>query len=279
MQKIINHLIQLQELMEARAQQTAAALPDRLEPLDAAIKTLEGELPPEIHQQFMRIKHKLHVGIVPVSDGICTGCGVALPVGLGPKIVSGDMLYACPTCARMLYHQPKSTPRNIPPKKRRSEPPKVGISRFSSVELMVPAMAAGTRDEAIRELAAKIQAAGFMSNADELVEAVLRREAIVSTAVDYGLAFPHARGIEGGGLTLAMGTSKKGIRFDDQARLLTRIIVLLIIPTAASAFYLKLLSGLIETFREKESRDAILVETDPAKMWKCLAKLTKSTIK
>ena len=35
----------------------------------------------------------------------------------------------------------------------------------------------------------------------------------MSTAVDNAIAFPHVRGVEGGALNLALGVSKKGIKF------------------------------------------------------------------
>jgi len=86
-----------------------------------------------------------------------------------------------------------------------------------------------------------------VDKADKLIEAALRREAILSTAVDHGLAFPHVRNVEGGGLTLAMGITAKPIQWTMDGEPATRMVFFMAIPTAASAFYLKLLSGLMET--------------------------------
>jgi mannitol/fructose-specific phosphotransferase system IIA component (Ntr-type) len=112
------------------------------------------------------------------------------------------------------------------------------------------------------------------------VEEVLRREAVCPTAVDFGLAFPHVRWVEGGGLTLAVGLSRDGILFegsrDDE---LTHIVFLLMIPTAASAFYLKLLSGLTETFMKEPARDALFAAENQKEMWKTLLKVTRRAIK
>ena len=58
----------------------------------------------------------------------------------------------------------------------------------------------------------------------DLIEEALRREAILSTAVDHGLAFPHVRGVEGGGLALALGVSEKGIDFGGLAKSKTRLV-------------------------------------------------------
>ncbi len=92
------------------------------------------------------------------------------------------------------------------------------------------------------------------------------------------MAFPHVRGVEGGALTLALGLSKKGIKFGGPGRKLTRIVFFMVIPTAASAFYLKLLSGLTQTFRQTEARNKLFEANTPEKLWKTLLKLTKNTV-
>jgi mannitol/fructose-specific phosphotransferase system IIA component (Ntr-type) len=52
----------------------------------------------------------------------------------------------------------------------------------------------------------------------------------------------------------------------------------MVIPTAASAFYLKLLAGLTTTFIVEEAREKLMAETTPEGMWKALCKLTRPTI-
>ena len=42
------------------------------------------------------------------------------------------------------------------------------------------------------------------------------------------------------------------------------------IPTAANAFYLKLLAGLTETFMEAQAREKLLAEKEPNKLWRVL---------
>ena len=128
-------------------------------------------------------------------------------------------------------------------------------------------------------MASKMEAEGFIEGTGQLVEAALQREAILSTAVDHGLAIPHVRGVEGGGLTLAMGLSHAGIKWHDDAEELTHVVFFIVIPTAASAFYLKLLAGLAETFTDAEAREAILAETDAEALWKTLVKVTRKTVK
>jgi len=122
MHRIINHMIQLQELAVARAQQEASMPGARLAQLDASIQTLAGELPPDIYAQFHKIEKRGQLAIVPVANGVCSACGMTLPVSLIHAVHAAERIHQCPTCARLLYY-PESLPRNIRKSQRRSEPP------------------------------------------------------------------------------------------------------------------------------------------------------------
>lgn len=277
MQPIINHLIQLQELSIARAQQEVGMPGAQLDQLDAAIASLTKELPEDVSLQFSRLLQKNHLAIVPVVNGVCTACGMALPVSLVHKVHAAEHIYACPSCARMLFYRASSA-RNTRKSPRRSDPPKIGIDRFSAETLMIPALKGTDRESVLDELCQKLAAEGFVDDAGKLLEAALNREAIISTAVDSGLAFPHVRCIEGGALTLALGIAPKGIKFDPAGKASTRVIFFVVIPTAASAFYLKLLAGLSQVFQKVENRDKLLEADTAEKLWKALIKATRLVI-
>ncbi len=155
---------------------------------------------------------------------------------------------------------------------------RAGVARFSSDELMLPRLEADSRDDAISELIELMAQKGFVENPAELLEAALRREAIVSTALDHGMAFPHVRGIEGGGLIFSLGLKKRGFKFDPHAGRLTRICFFIVVPSATSVFYLQVLSGLIEALREDSARKKLLASETPQQMWTAIKGLTQKTI-
>ena len=253
-------------------------MPDaRLGQLDAAIQTMMSELPLDVRAHVEKMHKKRFLAIVPLAAQVCSACGVVLPVSQVHAVRAAMDLYRCANCARYLFY-PEAAPRHISKKQSRGLPPKVGIARFSSPELMIPQLKAESRDEAVAEMCQLLKEKGFVDNAERLVEESLRREAIASTAVDKGLAFPHVRGVEGGGLTLALGISKKGIKFGGPVKTLSRIVFFIVIPTAASAFYLKLLSGLTQALREEEERQQLLETKTPEALWKALVKVTRSTV-
>lgn len=273
---VITQLVQLQELLIAKKQQEASA-PDgaHTEKLDEAIIALAKALPPPVLAQFQRLLKRDPQAIVPIENGICTGCGVALPIALTHQVHAADDIYHCPECARLLFYREKIA-RNTRKAARRNDAPLAGIARYSAESLMIADLAATDREGAIRELAALMQEEGFVDDTDTLVTAALQREAIVSTAVGNGVAFPHVRSVEGGGLTLALGVSKKGIPFDPaNPDDLVHIVFFMVIPTAASAFYLKLLSTLSRALASEPARQKLVDAPSAERLWKELDKLTQ----
>lgn len=273
----IKHLIQLQDLIVARAQQQASMPSPRLEQLDKNIATLAGELPVDLKTHFNRLLQKNIEAIVPITGGNCSGCGYALTKAMINSIHAGDELNRCPNCTRILYAPDVPLTRNSP-RRRWGDPVKRGIERFSSPELMMPSLKGTSKEEILLEMCENLRDQGYIENCSDLHDAALRREAIVSTAVENGIAFPHVRGVEGGGLVLTVGISKKGIKFGAPGGKLSKIFFYMIIPTAASAFYLKLLSGLTQSFSSKEARDLLLKAGTQEELWKILVKATKKTI-
>ena len=58
----------------------------------------------EIFKRYQKIREKKDgVAVVPVSDGFCGGCSIALPPQLINDILRGKELVACRNCLRILY--------------------------------------------------------------------------------------------------------------------------------------------------------------------------------
>lgn len=279
MHPIANHLIQLQELALIREEQEVMTGRSRLEELDRAIAEMVAKLPEDVRTLYQRLKEKDPITIAPVFDNRCTACAMHLPISLAQAVRMEREIHSCPNCARLLY-APETPIRGIGRRTSRVAPQKTGISRFSAEGLMIPSLGGDTAEAVIREMATRLRDEGFVDRVEELVEAALRREAIISTAVGNGLAFPHVRGVEGGGLSLVLGLSRRGIAWpytpDGKP---VRILFFIAIPTAATAFYLKLLSGLTTTFTQAEARRTLLSCKTPETLWKTLIKVTRSSVK
>jgi PTS system nitrogen regulatory IIA component len=277
MKRILNHLIQLQDLCLTRKEQETLVPERELSELDASIKELKAELPKRYFRKFETLQKRYQAAVVPVFEGACSGCGAVLPTAIGQKIISGDELIQCPMCSRILYSYKG-------PKKRIQKSPEfildssIGVSRFSSELLMIPALDAENKKEAIKELVHLMADNEFIDQPEEVIESSLRREAMLTTAVGSGLAFPHVRGIECCGLTLAVGLKEAGLDWNTPDGKPVQIVSFMVIPIAASAFYLELVSGLMKTFRDKDNYESLINSETKTEMWENLIDLTEGNV-
>ena len=275
MKSQINILRQLQELVLTRDEHHQTGDGSRLDSLNDAIDGLKAKLEPQVAGIYDRLYKKSHIVISAMANGCCAGCGMQVPIAQGQQVRLGQHLVACSSCGRILFAADEDSVMNTSEAPDRDNP-KTGISRFSAEELMIADLGAATREDAIAQLAEAMERHGFISSADNLVAAAMERESVLSTAIDGGIAFPHVRGVEGGGLTLAMGVSRKGIDWDGEK---VNIVSLSAIPVAVSAFYLRLMAGLSQTFAKDANRKAVMEAKDPPSLWKALQKATRTSVK
>ena len=277
MKSQLNTLNQLQELVLTRDEHHRIGDGSHMDSLDQSIDALVDQLEPQPKALYQRLYKKDHIVMSPMVNGCCAVCGMRLPISQIQQVRLAKTIQTCSSCGRMLFNEDDDAPRSTVEPPARGEPRKTGISRFSAEELMICDLKSSTAEGAIRELAEAMVANRFVSNADALVVAAMERESILSTAMGNGLAFPHVRGVEGGGLTIALGVSKDGIAYDDSGTKV-HFIFFSVIPVAVSAFYLRLMSGLSDAFSKKANRDLLMAAKTSTELWKALTKTTRSTI-
>ena len=274
MKSQINILRQLQELVLIRDEHHQTGDGSHLDQLNDSIDNLQAKLDTQALGLYNRLYKKSHIVIASMSNGCCSVCGMQVPIAQAQQVRLAQHLVTCSSCGRILFADEADAARNVAEKADRDDV-KTGISRFSAEELMVVDLDNSSREAAIAQLAKVMEDNHFISNADSLVAAAMDREAVLSTAMG-DVAFPHVRGVEGGGLTLALGVSKKGIDWGGEK---VRLVFLSAIPVAVSAFYLRLMAGLAQSFAKKDSRDAAVASKDSAALWKMLVKATRHAVK
>src|SRR5262249_53718585 len=90
------------------------------------------------------------------------------------------------------------------------------LADFVVPEAIIPDLRAGTREGAAREMADALCAAGCFRRADaeDIAQAVLRREGLGTTGVGDGVALPEARHPAVGRTFGTIGRSRRGLEFD-----------------------------------------------------------------
>lgn len=275
MKSQLNNLRQLQELVLTRDEHHQTGDGSHLDSLNDSIAALQDKLDPQVSGLYQRLYKKSHIVMAAMSNGCCSVCGMQVPIAQSQQVRLAKHLVTCSSCGRILFASEADAAHNVSDRYDRDDP-KTGISRFSAEELMLVDLDADTTEGAITALAKLMESNKFIANADSLITAAMDREGVLSTAIGGSLAFPHVRGVEGGGLTLAMGISRKGIDWDGEK---VHIVFLSAIPVAVSAFYLRLMSGIIQSLSKKDNFDALMGAKDQAALWKALVKATRHTVK
>ena len=275
MKSQINTLRQLQELVLTRDEHNQTGDGSHLDALNDSIDAIQRRLDPQVAGLYSRLYAKSHIVMSAMTNNCCAVCGMQVPIAQGQQVRLGQHLVTCSSCGRILFAADEDSVVNTSEAPDRDNP-KTGISRFSAEELMVCDLGPVTREQAIERLASAMQEHGFISSSENLVAAALEREGVLSTAMEGGLAFPHVRGVEGGGLTMAVGISKKGVDWDGEK---VHAVFLSAIPVAVSAFYLRLMAGIAKSFAKESALKALLDAKDSAALWKALQKSTRAAVK
>lgn len=274
----LKRLFRYQELIFALSERESSSPRSSTDKLETSIKRAEARLPKALRPRLVTLRTKSPVVIAPVENGGCGVCRNTLPTAVEQAVKANAAYECCPACGRILY-LPDGTPRQTG--KRTSNPFRgnvSGIAQYTSEALIIPKLAAKTPEGAIRELAELLEEQGFIEDAGEIAALALEREKIAPTAVERALAFPHVRGVEGGGLVMAIGMRRQGYDFGSPDGKKTKILFFSVIPSAAGSFYLKMLAELMCSFHDAQARHALLAAPDSAEAWKTLCDLTAQTV-
>lgn len=77
---------------------------DAIGALDEKIEELEGRLDPRVSSRYGRLARRGMRVVVPVLNGICYGCFVAVPTAVASETDRHLQLDVCENCGRFLYH-------------------------------------------------------------------------------------------------------------------------------------------------------------------------------
>ncbi len=111
--------------------------------------------------------------------------------------------------------------------------------------------------EAIEELLDVLAKQKLIENKKLLLTRIIDRENLVSTAIGYGVALPHARVDAGGEIAVAVGRSDKGIDFDAHDGQKVHLIILVVWNPTLPGLFNHLFAGLARFLIRAENRGRI----------------------
>lgn len=137
------------------------------------------------------------------------------------------------------------------------------VLRLTSEDRFIPELKAGDKEGVLAELADALLAGSPITDKETILEMLKSREALGSTAVGPGVAFPHGRTLAAQNLIIVVGRSQAGIDFDAVDGGRTHLFFMLIAPPQDTGNqYIRSLAVLIEKMQDPALRDAALAAAD-----------------
>jgi len=110
-----------------------------------------------------------------------------------------------------------------------------------------------------------------VKNSAELLDSILKREALMSTAVGRGIAIPHVRLSSVTDLVMAVGISKRDILdFDAVDGNPVRLVFMIAAANNQHDYYLQTISHFRAKLRNEELKSSLLNSTDPMEIYALL---------
>ncbi len=133
------------------------------------------------------------------------------------------------------------------------------IMEFLSKKAIVTDIKSSKKEDVIKELVDSLIEAGDIEkrSRNKLIEALMNREALGSTAIGQGIAIPHAKSDSVSKLVAAFGLSNKGVDFDSLDGEPAYIFFLLVAPQDSAGPHLKALARISRLLKDKYFRDTL----------------------
>jgi len=138
------------------------------------------------------------------------------------------------------------------------------IMDFLSEEAITTDLKSVNKTEAIKELVELLIVSGDVDKKDKnkVVELLLAREALGSTAIGHNVGIPHAKADCIKSLVGAFGLSRKGVDFDSLDGEPVYIFFLLLAPQDSAGPHLKALARISRLIKDKYFRDSLKAAKD-----------------
>ena len=147
------------------------------------------------------------------------------------------------------------------------------ISEFLCAKAIMIDLKGTNKNEIIEELVDALVDAKAVEkkHKTKLIEVLLTREALGSTAIGQGVAIPHGKCDFVNKLVAGLGISKKGVGFDSLDGEPAYIFFLLIAPIDSAGPHLKALAKISRLLKDKYFRENLKVANDEKSIIKLIA--------
>ncbi|GAB4328868.1 MAG: hypothetical protein Kow0074_25050 [Candidatus Zixiibacteriota bacterium] len=140
------------------------------------------------------------------------------------------------------------------------------LSKFCEEDLMTFDLQGDTKEAVITELVDLASQSSLVRDRDELLNAVLEREKLVTTGVGYGVAFPHAKTRAMKGIVIAFGRSEVGVDFEAMDKKPVHLFFLIAAPEDAIGAHLNVMARLSYIMKSEKNRERLMRAKTPGEV-------------
>ncbi len=135
-------------------------------------------------------------------------------------------------------------------------------------ELLNPAavstrLRAQAKREALVELVELLETAHGFRSQGEILDRVMRREAMMTTGIGNGVAIPHGKARSVDRMAAAVGVSPEGLDFESEDAQPVYLMVLVVSPESATSQHVRVLANLSRLFKEESVRRSLREARSP----------------
>jgi Kef-type K+ transport system membrane component KefB/mannitol/fructose-specific phosphotransferase system IIA component (Ntr-type) len=146
----------------------------------------------------------------------------------------------------------------------------ISIMEYFSRQAVIPELKAADRNAAIHELSSLVVEQANMPHLDTVYTALLHREHNMGTAIEEGLALPHARLGSLAKPIVAFGRSAAGIDWNSPDGKPTHFVYLILTSKEEDWQQVQILRIIAKAMSDPAHRDSILESANPAQLWQAL---------
>lgn len=138
------------------------------------------------------------------------------------------------------------------------------LNEILSEELIKVPLSGRVKKEVIEEMVEVLARAHRIKNKDEVLKAILEREALMSTGVGDGIAIPHGKAEGAPEIVAALGIAKAPVDFDAIDDKPVTLVWLLVGPPNQTGPHLKALSRISRLVHKRDFRERLATANNAA---------------
>ncbi len=137
------------------------------------------------------------------------------------------------------------------------------LTQLLSEETIEVSLKQHKKESIIEELLVLAIKSGNINDRMKAFEDIMKREEMMSTGLEHGIAVPHAKTKAADDLTLSLGISKEGIDFDAADNKPSHLFFMLLAPEDAAGPNVKVLAEIARITKDKNFCKSLINASSP----------------